>query len=589
VPGFPHEPQAGRMANRSDGGGRWVSAEAGEHREFGPLGGALRLRFASLPTRIIVAVFSAALVTGLAVTMISTRSTETSLRSKIDGRFPDLLRTTSRDLEQWYAQRELDIATFASSDTLANGLLGGEHTALAAHRYLSYVQDGFPQYRGLFVLDVSGERRAAVGVEVELPGSLLERLASIETITTSDALGPPEGRFQLISAPILRGQQRIGTLHAVLGVVSIDALLSAEEMDSDTGLYVVSSGAQVLASRNGSSERDTFERPLPAPDAAPVVEDYTTPADVHVVGSALRMGRFDWTIVVEQDYQVAFAPVVSVMGKVMAINLGIVAAFGVLALLIARSIVHPIRALSDVARRIANGETEVEIPRASGQDEIGVLSQALHEMVDRLRSSQVELQRKQNQIERANADLTQANADLSRNNEMLEQLSFTDGLTHLHNHRYFQDRLRIETKRADRTGDPVSLLLLDIDDFKALNDRYGHAVGDEVLRRVATILNNGVRESDLPARYGGEEFAVLSPRTPLKGAIALAEKLRLGVADARIRNLEEPGSERVAVTVSIGVSVYRGDFKRFFNEADRALYRAKGSGKDCVVVFSEPD
>ena len=132
-----------------------MSGEAGEGRIPGGLRSAWRLRFASLPTRIVVAVFSAALVTGIAVTAISIGSTQRFLRAKIDERFPELLRSTARDLDQWYAQREVDIATFASSDTLASGLRPGarEGAASEARRYLAYVQRGFPQYRRLFVLD----------------------------------------------------------------------------------------------------------------------------------------------------------------------------------------------------------------------------------------------------------------------------------------------------------------------------------------------------------------------------------------------------------------------------------------------------
>ena len=563
-----------------------MAAEAEEARAFSRLGGALRLRFASLPTRIIVLVFSAALVTGLAVTVISAGSTEAFLRSKIDERFPELLNTTARHLGEWYTQREVDIATFASSDTLAIGLL--EHRAERAHsearRYLAYVQHGFPQYRCLFVLDTRAATRVSVGTDLELPAPLLASLAAVDAARVSGVVGTASRRFQVISAPIASGGKRIGTLHAVLDIASLEALLVPADLDAGTRLYVVGPGSTVLAKSPSAPERITFERPLPPLRAVPVVDDYTTPDGVHVVGSALHLDRFDWTLVVEQDYEVAFAPVVSAIGKVLAINLGIVLAFGLLALVIARSIVRPIRALSDVARRIAQGETEIEIPRAHGQDEIAVLSRALHEMVDRLRRNQVELQRKQQQIERANTELTRANEDLHRNNEMLEQLSFTDGLTHLHNHRYFQDRLSIETKRCDRSGEPLALLLVDIDDFKLLNDRNGHAIGDEVLRRVAMMVNNAVRETDLPARYGGEEFAVLAPRTDRKGAIVLAEKLRQSVAEARFPGLDL-GAEGVSVTVSVGVSIYAGDRKRFFNEADRALYQAKRDGKDCVVLF----
>jgi diguanylate cyclase (GGDEF)-like protein len=180
-----------------------------------------------------------------------------------------------------------------------------------------------------------------------------------------------------------------------------------------------------------------------------------------------------------------------------------------------------------------------------------------------------------------------ANEDLRRSNEMLEQLSLTDDLTRLHNHRYFQDRLGVETRRARRSGDSLALLLMDIDDFKALNDRHGHAVGDEVLRQVGDLINLSVREIDLPARYGGEEFAVLAPRTDHEGAMTLAEKLRVAVAEHAFRIGDAGDPRAVEVTMSIGVALYDGDEKGFFNAADRALYRAKAAGKDCVV-FADP-
>jgi diguanylate cyclase (GGDEF)-like protein len=561
-----------------------LSAEAEQTRASGWWRSAIRLRFTSLPTRIVVAVFSAALVTGIAVTAISIGSTQRFLRAKIDERFPDLLQSTAHELDQWYAQREVDITTFAASDTLAAGLrVGGD--AEEARRYLAYVQHRFPLYRRLFVLDRRAAVWLSVGSELELPASLLADLAEIDAARVSPVVGTRDRRLQLISAPISSGGQRIGTLHAELEVDSLEAKLDARELDESTRLYVIGPGSTVLARSAGAPERLAFERALPVLQAAPIVEDYTTADGAHVVGSALRLERFGWTLAVEQDYDVAFAPVVGAMSKVLPINLAIVLVFGVIALAIARSIVRPIRALSDSAGRIAQGETDIEIAAVAGQDEIAVLSHALREMVDRLRRNQVELQRKQEQIERANTELTRANEDLHRSNEILEQLSFTDGLTHLHNHRYFQDRLRLEAKRADRSRDPLALLLFDIDNFKWLNDRHGHAAGDEVLRRVATILDHTARETDLVARYGGEEFALLAPRTDAKGATHLAERVRQAVAESSFHGLVPDAESGISVTTSVGVSVYASDIKRFFDEADRALYQAKREGKDCVVLF----
>ena len=167
-------------------------------------------------------------------------------------------------------------------------------------------------------------------------------------------------------------------------------------------------------------------------------------------------------------------------------------------------------------------------------------------------------------------------------NEVLGQLSITDGLTQLHNHRFFQDQLTREIKRITRSGEPLSMIILDIDDFKKLNDRFGHAAGDEILSRIARLLDENVRQSDLVVRYGGEEFVTLAADTDLAGATILAEKLRTVIAETSF--IVDDSMRPMRVTVSIGVAQYSGNRKRFFAEADEALYRAKGAGKNCVMV-----
>jgi diguanylate cyclase len=128
----------------------------------------------------------------------------------------------------------------------------------------------------------------------------------------------------------------------------------------------------------------------------------------------------------------------------------------------------------------------------------------------------------------------------------------------------------------------LCLLLIDIDDFKLLNDRFGHAAGDRVLAVAAQLMNGQVRESDYLARYGGEEFAMLLPQTRLDGAVGLAEKIRT-VLSQHAFTLPET-DERVRVTVSIGVAEHATTADETFDAADRALYDAKGAGKDCVVA-----
>jgi diguanylate cyclase (GGDEF)-like protein len=548
----------------------------------------VRSFFESLPARIIVSVYAAALVSSVLVTGITTKSTESFLRSKIEERFPVLLAHTLERLDTWYSQCQVDIGTFAASETVIESLQGSPASAQAARReaqmYLVYVQESFPQYRSLFVLDAEGRERVSVGAKPVLPAPQRERLARLREPRVGPVHGLGDARHQVFSAPVTRDGRFLGTLHALPAMEFLDALLRAEDFEETTRIYVVGPDRRVLARSPGAPERSTYERALPEFGSALVVEDYAETSGEHLVGAAVLFPRFDWVLVVEESYDAAFRPVVSTYRKILAINVGIVLVFGIVAFVIARSIVQPIRALSVGARRIAQGEMDVEIPASRSPDEIGVLARALDEMVRRLQHNRIELERKQAQIERANEELRKTNDELVRSNEMLEQLSLTDGLTRLHNHRFFQDRLALEIKRSDRNGEPLALILVDIDNFKLLNDRFGHAVGDEVLRRVAHVINNTVRGTDLPARYGGEEFAVLAPSTPRQGALALAEKLRMAVRSSRFRGEGIDADQALSVTVSIGVAVYAGDHKRFFNDADRALYRAKAAGKDCVIL-----
>lgn len=161
--------------------------------------------------------------------------------------------------------------------------------------------------------------------------------------------------------------------------------------------------------------------------------------------------------------------------------------------------------------------------------------------------------------------------------------SVTDELTNLSNRRALDEALASEVERAKRHG-PLALVLIDLDNFKRVNDTYGHPQGDIVLREVARVLRESSREIDRPARFGGEEFAVILPETDLEGAYNRAERVRQAVEQLRIPRLG--GGEALRVTTSIGVAAVQGpaaDAKTLIDAADRALYEAKHSGKNTSV------
>jgi diguanylate cyclase (GGDEF)-like protein len=553
--------------------------------------------FTSLPSRIVMAAFVATLVTSLVVTWMSTHSIGAFLRGEIDRKFPAILATTQDRLEQWYTQRAFDVETFGHNRVVADSFAQlsespngrrAERARKELRSFLSYVLERFPQFEALFVLDGDGSTLLWVGRERELSPELCRELAAVAGPSISSGEWRETHLVQVASAP-MHGAGTGLSLHALLQIDAIEALLRSDDLGASGGIFVVDPEGVVLMGTPGAVRHERYVRPRPSPGAAPDVEDYTRSDGRHVVGSSVQFGRFGWTIVVEEAYDEAFAPVVSVIREFLGINLAIVAVFSLVAFWIARSIVRPILALSDDALRIATGDTEVAMPGRHRKDEIGVLTRAFYEMMVRLKHNQDELEEKSIEIEDANHRLIAQNQELQRINEIFEQLSITDDLTKLHNHRFFQENLPREMRRSERTGEPLSLVLLDIDDFKQLNDRFGHSVGDAVLRRVADVMIAQVREMDLLARYGGEEFALLASQTSLDGAVALAEKLRVAVSEARFSLLALDGPSEIRVTVSAGVTTYRGDEKAFFNEADRALYGAKAAGKDCVVVSEEDD
>ncbi|HEY7623248.1 MAG TPA: diguanylate cyclase [Solirubrobacteraceae bacterium] len=168
--------------------------------------------------------------------------------------------------------------------------------------------------------------------------------------------------------------------------------------------------------------------------------------------------------------------------------------------------------------------------------------------------------------------------------ETVERQAVTDELTGLFNRRRFQEAMATEVERSKRFGQPVGLVLLDLDDFKTVNDTYGHQQGDLVLREVARVLRETSREIDEPARYGGEELAVVLPGTDLEGAYNLAERVRAGIEGLSLPLLDGDGSLRV--TASFGVATLPGsadDMRGLVAAADEALYRAKRAGKNRTV------
>ncbi|MFA5663636.1 diguanylate cyclase [Castellaniella sp.] len=240
---------------------------------------------------------------------------------------------------------------------------------------------------------------------------------------------------------------------------------------------------------------------------------------------------------------------------------------------------RPLRELSVWAEQLAHDQSGRTEPVHSPVREIATLSRALSRMARHMQAHA-------SQLEQQVAERTEA---LTLANARLQALSLTDGLTGLANRRHFDQVLAKEWARARRSGEPLSLLMLDVDYFKAYNDRYGHQAGDQVLSRLAAVLQAALqRPADLAARYGGEEFAVIVPGLDVAAAGRLADTVRRKIQDLGIVH---PLGVMGRLTISIGVAQqvpgHLVGVEDLIRRADDALYQAKRAGRNRVIVAGQ--
>ena len=243
---------------------------------------------------------------------------------------------------------------------------------------------------------------------------------------------------------------------------------------------------------------------------------------------------------------------------------------------------HSLSQIGDDSQSYSNNLNSAVAELQQGGD-ISAASDVIAKLIEDTTHMQSSSQSLQDELTKTNDDLAKLRTEFKR----VRQESMIDPLTGIQNRRSFDDELAKCCATSKSNQEPLSLLIIDIDHFKKVNDTYGHVVGDAVLKRVAEALNNTVRGGDLLARYGGEEFVVVLPNTPMEGAERVADNICNNVRNLPM-DKNQVGKEVGRVTVSVGVALYHGaeSEQDFVARSDTALYRAKESGRNRVCTHT---
>jgi diguanylate cyclase (GGDEF)-like protein len=474
---------------------------------------------------------------------------------------------TARGMGAWLKERILDLRVFANSDEVANNLKRSSSNANIGQRlreYLRSLHEKFSDFDQLLVLDPQGKVLATSSPQaktVQLPADWQKTLRQQGLVVGHAYWDTTARKGKLIIAVPVKGVDggSVGAFAAELTLVPVQAQLRSFYPDSSSTVYLASTDGSLIASSREVSPTLLQTKLKPGVldrliNSESGTARYGSPRGMEAVGTMRRVPQAPWAVVAEISADAAFRQVRQFRNVALLVVFVLLIVVGASAYWLGLFIVRPLERLAQGAAEVSLGDLEVDLPNTGG-GEVAVLTGVFNRMVKRLREGREELQR----------------------------LSITDGLTSLTNHRSLMQRLHEETLRSTRNKHAFSVIMADVDHFKSYNDAFGHPAGDEVLKRVATLLKESTRTVDCVARYGGEEFAVLLPETEIKGAMEVAERMRKRIAGARFPDR--------AVTLSIGVAEFPTHADRpekIIALADEALYEAKHGGRNRVVQAVKP-
>ncbi|HEY7026636.1 MAG TPA: diguanylate cyclase [Gemmatimonadales bacterium] len=529
------------------------------------------LRLETIRSKLLAFAVLASLIPSVSTGWLSYVQNKRALTEKSGQELQNAGSQAARELDLWIKERLYDLRVFASSYEVSENLARlplGSGTPVRSQvqgrlsDYLNSVRERFQDYEELLVLDPQGQVVASSSKShgtIYLAAGWQDDIQNDRPVVGvphwDDSLNKP---VMVVAVPIRRTDgPLLGALSARLSLERADNILRRFAPGDSGQVYLIGANANVITSAQASSgtvmaqrlAKEALDR-LSATEGAAV--EYQNYDGNEVVGTLNSIPGLGWSVVAEIPSTEAFRQVNRLRNLTILMVLALLVGVGLIAWLLGLLIVRPLTRLAQGAAEVATGSLAVDLPEVGG-GEVGDLTRVFNNMVDRLRESR----------------------------EELERLSTLDGLTGLANRRHLLSRLALESSRAKRGHHSFAVLMVDVDNFKAYNDSYGHLAGDEVLVRLAEIMRECCREVDCAARYGGEEFLVLLTETGMEGAVEVAERVR-----ARLASETFAGGR---ITLSVGVASYPefGESpEAVIMSADVALYQAKHLGRDRVVMAS---
>jgi diguanylate cyclase (GGDEF)-like protein len=538
----------------------------------------------SIKSKIMVFAILATLIPSLGLGLLSFRQNEAQIDDNVTRELRALTSYANREIELWIDKRIHEVYVSSTSSAVIDGLsaivrpqastranMPAKHPPALAH-YLRSVQEKLDTIRELTVVNAAGQvvassRQAAATVILPdewPPNSLTEGLVIV----------PPHWDQQYASAtlsiavPVLSYDNLImGALVAVLDLRTLQPHLKSATKSPRGDVLLLDPEGRILVSSESDADKlmqldKSLLRQLRAQPGESLVFRGMTHREV--IGLADMSAELPLTIVAERDRAEVYGTWIALRNMFLALVGALVMVVAAVAFQMGRSIVGPLQRLIGAADRIAGGDLEVRLS-ATRNDELGHLTLVFNQMADRLRHG--------------HAEIMAANQAMQQQNQVLETLSITDSLTGLYNRSKLDAILNDQLARFKRTQRAFTLLMMDIDHFKTLNDTYGHITGDEILAAVARILVQSIRSIDYAARYGGDEFIIILVETSSDLALKTAERIRSQVENMRYSSHDST----IAVTVSIGIVQCQSDDTTptaVFARADSALYKAKHAGRN---------